>query len=136
MSLIPLSIGKPRRDWRPKVETATRILIAGYRRSPRRFRPPEVRRKIIEAAREALGDAPGAGMYRDVPGPVEDVLMSSAGVFRLVLVEEGVSWLDPIVAESVMLVVQKTLDVELACQRPSRTPSNDHPNDPQLEAAP
>ena len=114
MSAIPLTIGKPRRDWKPKVETATRILIAGYRRSPRRYRPPEIRRKVVEAARDALGDAPGDGMYRDVPGPEEDVLVSAAGVFRLVLVEESVSWWDSIVAESVMAVVQKTLDSELA----------------------
>ena len=134
MSLIPLSIGKPRRDWRHKIETATRILVAGYRQSPRRFRPPEVRQKVIEAAREALGDTPGAGMYRDAPGPAEDVLMSSAGVFRLVLVEEGVAWSEPIVAESVMAVVERTLDKEFARERPGRTSSNNHPTDPQQEA--
>src|SRR5258708_2283114 len=107
-------------DWRKRARLGALFLVNGLRQL-RKYNGPEIREKVIMAAREALSPAPGGPMYKpvQVPNPDgsgtrPDYIVSSPGVFRLVLVEFDLDWSDAVAAESFMAEIQAVLDEELA----------------------
>ena len=129
MSRIEFTIGKPpelpptpgnSQGWRDKIDTAARMVGSGLlHHSP--GDPEVVRRKVIEAARKALSEASGVSMVASLApsaGVPPETCLSTAGVFRMVLVAERLDWSDPTLAETVMAIIQRALDEVLG--RPDR----------------
>ena len=125
MSAIPISIGKRPGDltWQEKGDKATRMICAILVSGPNPVPVAELRGEVLRHAREALGDAPTAGMIRsmELPGGPEDV-GSLPSIFRLILEQHLPGYSDPVVAERFMVVVQRALDDELARPNPGHYP--------------
>ena len=119
--MSPLGVQLPDRGgWEEKVETVTFFLIVLSRRLMPWRSPDHVREEILQSARHALDRDRPVRFFEDRPvrrddgaGTERAALVSGAGFYRFVLVVEGVDLFDPVQAESIMLVVQRTLGREL-----------------------
>ena len=109
--------------WRKRIDDKARILTSGLRQ----HYPADlgkVRRMVIERAREALGDTSPLDMVTLDHEPVtivkgrrnrrkmikETATWTTCGFFRETIVASGINRADPMVAESVMLVIQRAID--------------------------
>ena len=110
-------------EWRDKIDTAARLVATGLWHSagrPAVGERDEVRAGVIAAARKAIGEAPSGGMFSTAgalgvdPGEVApDVrTVTPAGVFRLVIADFDRG--SPTVAESIMVIIERATDAELA----------------------
>ena len=102
--------------WQERVGRAVGLIVA-ISRIPHYL----TRTKVIEAAREAIDlEVSSEAMVRDCPpehlgpGEPDDKLLSMAGIFRLILVQDMPNYRDPMGAETFMAEVQSRLDGELA----------------------
>jgi hypothetical protein len=110
---------EPGKDWRDNVRNATSMIVTGLRGRPGND-GPAIRQKVILAVREALGQASGDGMVKTIDFPEQQgkpakrgPVLSTAGVYRLILSDERMDRHDPMFAESFMQAVVETLDDEL-----------------------
>ena len=106
----------PATTWQDRVGRAVGLIVATSG-TPHYL----MRTKVIEAAREAIDlGVSSEGMYRDCPpealrpGEPGDKLVSMAGIFRLILVNDVPNYRNAMVAETFMAEVQRRLDGELA----------------------
>ncbi len=106
----------PEPTWRERVATAVEMIVATSK-------TPLYHMKVtvIQAARDAIDlEKPSDGMFLDCPpkllkpGVSDDKLLSMAGIFRLILVNDVPDWRTPMAAETFMAEVQRALDGELA----------------------
>ena len=106
----------PALTWQDRVGRAVGLIVATSQ-VPHYL----MRTKIIEAARESIDlGVSSEGMIkvcpREVlrPGEPDDKLLSMAGIFRLILVNDVPNYRHAMVAETFMAEVQRRLDAELA----------------------
>lgn len=124
--IAPISIGKPAAaDWKEQIRGSTRIMLTGMLLHPvvaSAERKQEARRQVIAAARIALSDASDDDLiptmlenaFRKIDDGDEMEPEALPGLFRAFLMQRLPEWQDAIGAESVMLVIQQTLDHELS----------------------
>ena len=99
--------------------TVANLQLNGEVTDRRGYTPAEIRAKVIAATREALSEVAGAPMYKPMlttapgGGLQPDYAVSSAGVFRLPLVEFKLDWSDAMTQENFMAEVVAVLDAEL-----------------------
>jgi hypothetical protein len=118
--LIPMTIGKAAPEWHWKAAKATDMVLAITHHIETKD-PVQLRQAIIGHAREALSDLTDETMFHcptgdlgEGEGPQPTPVASAAGIFRLVLDDSPLNHLNPIDAESFMLVVQRRVDEVLA----------------------
>ena len=102
--------------WQDKIATAARVVAMGLWVSagqPATGDRAGVRDKVIAAARAQAE----LGVASDDLG-VDERMASPAGVFRLVV--RDFDWADPTVAESIMVLIERAVDAELARALPGR----------------
>jgi hypothetical protein len=93
-----------------EIGNATRLLVAGLLHVGKT--PAEVRASVESAIKEALtGDRPWWKTISLADGPAE--MISSAGVYRLVLAKLGLDRHDQRRQETAWSIVARTLDAEL-----------------------
>lgn len=102
------SVGKPPHDmksWQGKVRHATDLVYAMTRHVDSKD-PVTIRTNVIKVAREALGPAESRKFHRRHQ---EEDVVSSAGLYRLIIDDAKIDRMNPFSAESLMDVVQKRI---------------------------
>ena len=124
MDRIPFAIGKPPSDvWRQGIRHTTIVMMAQLQGQFPQESIPQIRARIIEAARKALGDEPDdpqiGRMLNNVEQRLQDFEIAMEpealpGMFRISLQAEFPTWRTSMNVESVMAVIQETLDQPVA----------------------
>lgn len=116
MSVVERALDEMGLGWREKVRTVARMAVE-MAIHPELSDGTDPRRKVLEAAREALGPSPSREFAKvvGVPGLAEDerIVTSMPGMFRVALDAYELDYRDPGVGEAVMAEVVAVLDAEL-----------------------
>lgn len=114
MAKRPRKRRRPDKPWQRHVAETTWMLCDMMRAKQPTITNEQLRKELIGATREALGDGPFSGMIRTWDGPNgPEPIGRPPAFYRLLMDKYLPNYREPAVAESFMVMVQRALDTWL-----------------------